>query len=176
MLVVALGAAAGFAVGRATEDATVTTNVVTNVTTTVQSSTLPPAVDRTRRQILAAARAHDWEALQRIIGDEPIRYTFGENAPGGAIEFWKREEARGGKPIETLAAIMELPYTLSHGTYFFPFAYTTPPAELTPYEVRLLSSYATKADVEKWKAFGGYFGYRAGIAADGTWQLYVSGD
>jgi hypothetical protein len=174
VLVVALGVAAGFAIGRATSTDTVTTNVTT--TTVVQSSTLPPVVDRTRRRILAAAQARDWEALRRIIGDRPIRYTFGENVPGGAIAFWKREEARGGKPLETLAAILKLPYVLSHGIYFWPFAYTTPPAELTPYEVQLLSSYATKTDVAKWKAFGGYFGYRAGIAADGTWQLYVSGD
>lgn len=172
MLVVGVGAAGGFAVGRATEATTVTTST----TTVVQSTTLPPAVDRTRRRLLAAARAHDWEALRRIIGDQPIRYSFGSDVPGGPIAFWKRAEARGGTPLETLAAILRLPYTLSHGVYFWPFAYTTPPAELTPYEVKLLSSYATPVDVRKWKSFGGYFGYRAGIAPDGRWQLYVSGD
>jgi hypothetical protein len=172
VLVVAVGVAAGFAVGRATEEQTVTTSM----TTTVQSSTLPPAVDRTRRRLLAAARAHDWDALRRIIGDRPLRYSFGPEVAGGPIAFWKRAESRGGRPIETLARILELPYTLSHGIYYWPFAYTTPPEALSPYEVRLLSSYATKADVAKWKSFGGYFGYRAGIAPDGAWQLYVSGD
>jgi hypothetical protein len=176
VLVVALGAAAGFAVGRSTGDDTVTTNVVTSVTTTVQSATLPPAVDRTRRRILAAARAHDWQALRRIIGGKPIRYTFGSEVPGGPIAFWQRAERQGGRPIETLAAIMALPYTLSHGIYFWPFAYTTPPDQLTSYEIGLLAPFASRADVAKWKAFGGYFGYRAGIAPDGTWQLYVSGD
>jgi hypothetical protein len=111
-----------------------------------------------------------------VIGGRPIRYTFGPDDPGGPIAFWKRVERGGGRPIETLAAILKVPYVLDHGTYWWPFAYQTPPGELTPYEIGLLSEYATQADVEKWKAFGGYFGYRAGIASDGTWVAYVSGD
>lgn len=173
VLVVALGLAAGFAVGRATS----TDNFTTLQTTTrVADPTLPPAVARTRERILRAAEAHDFEALRRVIGAHPIRYTFGPDVAGGPVAFWKHAEAQGGKPIETLAAILKLPYTLSHGIYWWPFAYTTPPDELTQYEVRLLSSFATQADVAKWKSFGGYFGYRAGIGADGSWQIYVSGD
>lgn len=173
VLVVALGVAAGFAVGRETATDHFTT---LQTTTRVADPTLPPAVARTRERILRAAEAHDYEALRRAIGAHPIRYTFGADTPGGAIAFWKHAEAAGGTPIETLATILKLPYTLSHGIYWWPFAYTTPPGELTPYEVGLLSAYATPADVAKWKSFGGYFGYRAGIGADGIWQIYVSGD
>ncbi len=169
----ALGVAAGFAIGRGTSTDHVTT---LQTTTRVADPTLPPAVARTRERILRAAEAHDYEALRRLIGTHPIRYTFGPEIAGGPIAFWKRAEARGDKPIETLAAILKLPYTLTHGGYWWPFAYTTRPGELTPYEVRLLSSYATPADIAKWKRFGGYFGYRAGIGADGRWQAYVSGD
>lgn len=174
VLVVALGLAAGFAVGRATSTDHLTTLQTT--TTRVADPTLPPAVARTRERILRAAKAHDYEALRRVIGTHPIRYTFGPNVPGGPVAFWKQAEARGGKPIATLAAILKLPYTLSHGIYWWPFAYTTSPGQLSAYEVRLLSSFATPADVAKWKSFGGYFGYRAGIGADGVWQIYVSGD
>jgi hypothetical protein len=174
VLVVALGVAAGFAIGRATSTDHVTTT--TTLTQQVADPTLPPAVARTRTRLLRAAESHDYALLRRIIGTHPIRYTFGADVPGGPVAFWKRAEAHGGKPIETLAAILKLPYTLAHGIYWWPFAYTTPPGELTPYEVRLLSDYATPADVAKWKSFGGYFGYRAGIGADGVWQIYVSGD
>jgi hypothetical protein len=173
VLVVALGVAAGFAVGRGTSTDHLTT---TQTTVRVADPTLPRAVAARRERILAAARAHDWEALRRVIGSHPIRYSFGPNVPGGPIAFWKGLEAKGAKPIETLAAILKLPYTLSHGTYVWPFAYTTPPDDLTPYEVRLLSSYATPGDVQKWQGTGGYFGYRIGIDPAGRWQYYVSGD
>jgi hypothetical protein len=175
VLVVGVGAAAGFAVGRASDDGT-TVTTTTTTTTVVQSTTLPPAVDRTRRRLLAAARAHDWDALRRVIGGKAIRYTFGPDDPGGPIAFWQRVERQGGKPIQTLAEILTVPYVLDHGTYWWPFAYQTPPGELTPYEIKLLSGYATPADVAKWKSFGGYFGYRAGIDATGRWVAYVSGD
>jgi hypothetical protein len=171
---VAAGVAAGFAIGRGTDEATTTTT--TKTFTLVQSTTLPPAVDRTRRRILAAAEAHDWEALRGIIGGHPLRYTFGSDVPGGPIAFWKRLDKEGGRPLETLAAILKLPYVLTHGLYFWPFAYTTPPDQLTPYEIDLLADYATPRDVEKWKQFGSYFGYRAAIDPQGRWQLYVSGD
>jgi hypothetical protein len=171
VLVVGAGTAAGFAVGRGTDE----TRLVT--TTVVQrDSTLPAAVDRTRRRIVAAAEAHDWEALRRIIGERPIRYTFGADVPGGPVAYWQKLEREGGRPIETLAALLKLPYTLSHGAFVWPFAYTTPPEELTAYEIRLLAAFATPQDVEKWKQFGGYFGYRVGIEPNGRWQFYVSGD
>jgi hypothetical protein len=34
----------------------------------------------------------------------------------------------------------------------------------------------TEADVEQWERFGGYTGYRVGIAADGEWLSFVAGD
>jgi hypothetical protein len=176
VLVVGVGVAAGFAVGRETGETTTTTTLTQVQTTVARDETLPAAVDRTRRRILAAAEAHDWDALRRAIGGHALRYTFGPDVPGGAIAFWQRQERSGGRPLETLAAILKLPYTLSHGLYTWPFAYTVPPAELTPYEVKLLSSYATAKDVAAWKRFGGYYGYRAGIDPSGRWQFYVSGD
>ena len=175
VLVVALGAAAGFAVGRATGGDTVTTNVVTT-TTAVADPTLPPKVAATRARLLAAAEAHDWAALRRVIGGRPLRYTFGEDVPGGPVSYWRRLERQGGRPIEALAAILKLPYTVSHGLYVWPFAYTTPPAELTPYEVLLLSSFATATDIAAWKQLGGYVGFRAGIDPNGRWLFYVAGD
>ncbi len=69
-----------------------------------------------------------------------------------------------------------MPWTLADGHYVWPFAYDKEPGRLGAYERRLLAPIADAAEIEKWKSFGGYFGWRAGILPDGTWTYYVSGD
>jgi hypothetical protein len=157
------------------------TRVETRTVTRAVTVQAPPpgvqaAVERTRRAIQAAAANHDYAALAKLVPSD-LRYSFGGPEPGGAIGYWKRLEASSTqRPLETLAAILKMPYVLSHGIFFWPFAYATPPAELTPYEKQVLAPIAGPKDIEGWVKFGGYIGWRAGIAPDGRWQLYVAGD
>ena len=137
-------------------------------------SGLPVAVEQTHTALLAAAEAHDEDALRGLIDPQSFRYTFGENVPGGAIEFWRKEKERSGTdPIDALAKVLRLPYVLSQGIYVWPFAYDKEPGEMSEYERNLLRS----AGLTSTDADGvGYLGWRAGIRPDGRWVFFVAGD
>ncbi|HET8606342.1 MAG TPA: hypothetical protein VFL66_04860 [Gaiellaceae bacterium] len=173
-LVVAVGVAAGFAIGRGTEHRV--TTVAQARTVTAPPPGMPAAVERTRRRILAAAEARDYDALGRIAGTR-FRYSFGPTEPGGAPAYWRQLERSGhGNPLRTLAAIMRMPYTLADGYYVWPFAYDKQPGHLGAYERQLLAPIAGPKEIAGWQRFGGYLGWRAGIAPDGSWAYYVTGD
>jgi hypothetical protein len=143
-------------------------------TQTEAVSGLPLPVEQTHAALLAAAEAHDEDALRALIDPQEFSYTFGESVPGGAIEFWKREsEQSGTDPIEMLAKVLRLPYVLSQGTYVWPFAYDKEPGEMSEYERELLRT----AGLTSTDADGvGYLGWRAGIRPDGSWVFFVAGD
>jgi hypothetical protein len=132
---------------------------------------LPVAVEETRAAIAAAADRRDWDA----VGDLPapgFRYTFGGPVEGGAIAYWQRLEREGvADPLALLARVLRLPYTLSRGTYVWPFAYDRTENELTAHERELLEPLG-RAGVFS----DGYLGWRAGIAPDGAWLFYLAGD
>jgi hypothetical protein len=133
----------------------------------------PDVVLRKRAAILAAAQAHDYDALAELSDPQAFKYTFGPEAAGGPAEYWQRAEARGDdpSPAEALAAIMQMPYTLSHGLYVWPFAYDKTEDDVTPYERKLL------APLGKGGAFAdGYLGWRAGIDPNGRWVFFLAGD
>jgi len=73
------------------------------------------------------------------------------------------------------AAILRMPYTLSRGYYFWPFAYDVADVnDLTTHERKLL---APLGRLDRLFAEGtGYLGWRAGIAPDGAWSFFVAGD
>ncbi|MGE5690761.1 MAG: hypothetical protein ACM33B_09435 [Pseudomonadota bacterium] len=159
--------------GSSSDTVTVTrteTETVTRTETTAADATaLPDAVEETRRGILAAAEAKDWDALEPYVTDR-LNYTFGGPVEGGAIAYWKRLEAKGEDPLGTLARILQLPSTLTQGTYIWPWAYSVQQSELTAYEKQLLGDLADDY------VDGSYYGWRAGIAPDGTWTFFVAGD
>jgi hypothetical protein len=179
VLLAALAGAAGFIVGeRTAEPETTTVTVATTQTettaTTVGDPGLPDKVLQTHARLLRAARERDWDGLQQVIdASGEFRYTFGPNVPGGAVAYWKRLEQEGQKPIEALATILTLPYTLSRGIFVWPFAYDKTPDEITAYEQGLLDRIPDGA-----KTVGpeGYLGWRAGIKPDGHWVFFVAGD
>jgi hypothetical protein len=145
------------------------TEVVTE--TVAEPVGLPPEVAETHAALLAAAQSGDYEQLRPLIPEE-LSYTFGVPSEGGPIEHWQQVEADSGEsPIAILARVLELPYTLSSGTYVWPFAFDKQEDELTDYERDLLGDLAAYSG-----AGSGYLGWRAGIAPDGTWQFFIAGD
>jgi hypothetical protein len=179
LVLVLVLAGAGFAGGWVLHDRTVdpVTTTVTDVRTTTQTVTttaetaaagLPAEVERTRAAIHEAAKARDFVALAKLIPDA-FRYTFGDPFEGGAIAYWQNLEPKDD-PFGTLARITELPYTLTQGYYVWPFAYDKTPDELGEYGRQILG------DLKDAYVGDSYYGWRAGIAPDGTWQYYVRGD
>jgi hypothetical protein len=149
------------------------TETVTETETVVESAAvgLPGPVEETHAALLEAAASGDYEALRPLIPDE-FSYTFGGPVEGGPIAYWQQvEEESGDVPIEILARILEMPYTLYRGTYIWPFAFDRQPDELTAYERELLGDLA-----ESFGAGSGYLGWRAGIEPDGTWRFFIAGD
>jgi hypothetical protein len=141
------------------------------------SSGLPKAVEAGRAALLEAAESGDYEAVRALIPkDGGFRYTFGGPVAGGPIAYWQRlERTTDERPLETLAAILRMPYTLSRGSYFWPFAYDIADVtDLTAHERKLL---APLGRPDRLFVEGtGYLGWRAAIAPNGTWVLFVAGD
>lgn len=135
-------------------------------------SGLPEPVAQTHAAVLAAAEAHDEQALEALIEPNEFRYTFGGNVPGGALAFWRStEEQTGTDPIDTLARVLRLPYVLSQGIFVWPFAYDKEPGEMSEYELSLLGDLFPEGVTEV-----GYLGWRAGIRPDGRWVFFIAGD
>ena len=156
-----------------TQTETATETVTRTETAAAEPVGLPPAVAETHAALLAAAESGDYEALRPLIPASGFSYTFGGGAPGGPIEYWQQVEAQTGEqPIDILARILRLPYTLSGGTYVWPFAYDKQENELTAHERELLGDLADSYS----GAGSGYLGWRAGIEPDGTWRFFIAGD
>ena len=134
---------------------------------------LPEAVEAKRVEILEAARSGDADAVAALAA-EPFSYTFGGPVEGGPAAYWRELEANGEQPLAALAAILELPYTLSSGIYVWPFAYDKTEEQLTEHERELLRR--LPPDAATFVPGGGYLGWRAGIEPDGDWVFFVSGD
>ena len=137
---------------------------------------LPAAVEETRAALLEAAESGDYEALRALIPDDGFEYTFGGPVEGGPIAYWQQlERETDERPLESLAAILEMPYVLSRGYYVWPWAYTVESArDLSEHERELLAPLG--APDELVLDGTGYLGWRAGIEPDGTWAFFVAGD
>ena len=138
---------------------------------------VPAAVEETRAALLAAAESGDYEALRPLIpADGGFKYTFGGHVDGGPIAYWQElERTTEARPLEALAAVLRMPYTLSRGYYYWPFAYDVADvADLSPHERELLAPLGPLDTV--FVEGTGYLGWRAGIAPDGTWVFFVAGD
>jgi hypothetical protein len=176
-VLVAGGAIGGIAAASSGESET--TTVTATITTTVQTPPpgVPAAVEETRAAIQAAAEARDFERLAGLVSPDGFEYTFGGPVEGGPAAYWRQlEQKTPERPLETLAEILRMPYTLSFGHYVWPFAYDKEPRELTAYERELLAPIADAETIQGWIRFGGYLGWRAGIEPDGDWVFYVAGD
>jgi hypothetical protein len=133
---------------------------------------LPGPAAATHAALLQAARSGDYEELRPLVPEDQFSYTFGIPDPDGPIAYWQRlEEEAGESPIAILERILELPYTLTAGTYVWPFAYDKQEGELTEYERELLGDLA-----DSFLPDTGYLGWRAGIAPNGRWQFFIAGD
>jgi len=169
----AVGGLVGFVVADRTggENAATVTRSQTH-TVTAAAVGLPDAVESKRLRILRAAEARDFAGLAAL-ADPTLKYTFGSPVPGGPAAFWREADAKGERPLEALAAILRLPYTLSRGLYVWPFAYDKTEDEITAHEAALLKRIppdGARLGPE------GYLGWRAGIQPDGRWIYFVAGD
>jgi hypothetical protein len=161
---------------RGTETEMVTTAVTTTETETAAAPGLPTAVEETRAALLAAAASGNYEALRPLLPTTGFEYTFGGAVAGGPIAYWKQvEQNTPDRPLETLAAILKMPYTLSRGYYVWPFAYDVASAkDLSAHERELLAPLGALDTL--FVEGTGYLGWRTGIDPNGVWTFFVAGD
>jgi hypothetical protein len=146
-------------------------------------SRLPAAVARTRDRIIAAARTGD---LQRLVGvmqaSNPMPvFSFSEDKD--PIAFWKATypDSEGIEALSILLTILDTGYVhVDQGTpqeiYLWPYFARLPLKTLTPEQRVELFRIVTGADYHDMIDFGAYSFYRLGIAPDGTWHFFVTGD
>jgi hypothetical protein len=137
---------------------------------------LPAAVEATRQAILAAAQAHDYDALAALVPESGFTFSYGGD--GRAIDYWKDLEAAGERPLETMARLLILRHTRGGDVYVWPWAYDENPAHLTDRQKDSLADAgaATREQLDQMAEFGHYLGWRLGIERDGTWVFFVAGD
>jgi hypothetical protein len=140
---------------------------------------LPARVARKRAEIWRAAKSGDYEDVADLVDPKGFEYTFGGPVPGGPAAYWRRvDQTTKERPIETLAAILELPYVHQpeHNLYVWPFAFTRKASTLSPEEREQLAEAIGEDGLRAYEQLGDYLGYRAGIDSNGNWVFYVAGD
>jgi hypothetical protein len=138
---------------------------------------LPEPVARKRAQIWTAARRKDYDGLARLVDPAGFEYTFGGPVPGGPAAYWRRLE-QSERPLDTLAAILELPYTYQPESklYVWPYAFTRKASTLSISEKKELADAIGEEGLRFYEQSDTYLGYRAGIDVGGDWVFYVAGD
>jgi len=137
---------------------------------------LPAKVAAIRTRIAKAAVRCDYATLQRI-ANERGGFTFSYGNEQSAATYWKRLEARGGRPLARLVKILRLPVTRNEaGAYAWPTAYTAHP-KAADWNALVRTGVYTRAEVNRMRKGGNvYYGYRTAITRGGDWQFFVAGD
>jgi hypothetical protein len=144
---------------------------------------LPEAVTRTRARILAAARTGDLAKVLAEMQAHPAMPVFSFSEDKDPVAFWKANypDSDGIEVLSILITILRSNFVhVDQGTpqeiYLWPYFARLPLKTLTPEQKVELFAIITGADYKDMIDFGAYSFYRLGIAPDGTWHFFVSGD
>jgi hypothetical protein len=145
---------------------------------------VPEPVRKTRQLIVEAAASGDINQLRPLLGSgaKATDVAVGETA-GDPVNTLK-ELAGDPDGIEILSTILNIMGSgfvhVSPGTpdeaYVWPYFAAKPLANLTPPEKVELMRIVTAGDYQDMLDFGSYSFYRIGIAPDGTWKFFRSGE
>jgi hypothetical protein len=146
-------------------------------------SALPAAVADMRERIVAAARSGELEklaALMETTGGSPI-YSYADH--DDPVAFWRANypDSAGVEILAILLTILDVGFVhVDVGTpqeiYLWPYFARRSLTTLSPQQRVELFRIVTGHDYKQMIEFGAYSFYRLGIAPDGTWHFFVSGD
>ncbi len=148
-------------------------------------SKLPPAVQKLRSDILAAAKTGDIEKLKPIIESGPHEPNLGadEGDSKDPIAYLKSlsGDPDGREILAILSEVLEAGYVhVDVGTpnevYLWPYFARYPLDKLTPPQMVELFRLLTASDFDEMKNYGAYLFYRVGITPDGKWAEFQAGD
>ncbi|HLU31932.1 MAG TPA: hypothetical protein VK088_09215 [Acidimicrobiia bacterium] len=133
---------------------------------------LPAPVAETRRALFDLASACDYEGLAELVAVDGTTISYG--APDDPFAFWVGEARRGTEPLSVLTRLLAMsPGLHADGWYGWPAVHVDPGSEANWEE---LDEAGIDDGVVESPEGRAYYGYRVGIAADGTWMFFVAGD
>ena len=137
---------------------------------------LPTVVAEKREAIYRAAVKQDYDALEALLDPETFSYSFGGS--GDPIGYW-REQEEAEVPLlgDILPGVLHTRFGKNEDIYVWPSAAAKEASDWTRADLESMrdAGYADE-DIESFKEFGGYTGWRSGIRADGTWLYFIAGD
>lgn len=156
-------------------------------------SRLPDAVVDMRTKLLEAARSGDIRKLARFAdpgeGGTQLTIATGEFIDGGELPAtdaldYIEQAAEDPSSVEALAILIDIlemdPVLFAAGTpdetYVWPWFWARSPSGLTQAETVELLRVVTWFDLEEMRVNDSYTFYRLGIAPDGRWRFFISGD
>jgi hypothetical protein len=143
---------------------------------------LPAPVARTRARIIEAARTGDLDKLVTVMQTNETLPIFSFANERDPVNYWRTNYPESGG-LEVLSILLEILDTgfvhVDAGTpqdmYVWPYFAYVPLKDLTPPQKVELFKIVTGSDYRAMENFGAYIFYRLGIAPDGTWHFFVSG-
>jgi hypothetical protein len=146
-------------------------------------SALPPAVARMRARIIEAARSGDLDKVATVMQSNETMPIFSFANEKEPTAYWRANypDSGGLEVLAILIEILEMGFVrVDAGTpqdmYVWPYFAYVPLKQLTQTQKVELFKIVTGSDYRAMQDFGAYVFYRLGIAPDGTWHFFVSGD
>ena len=146
-------------------------------------SRLPAPVARMRARIIEAARTGDLDKIVTVMQTNETMPIFSFANERDPVAYWRTNypESGGLEVLSILLEILDMGFVhVDAGTpqdmYVWPYFAYVPLKELTPPQKVELFKVVTGADYRAMQDFGAYIFYRLGIAPDGTWHFFVSGE
>jgi hypothetical protein len=146
-------------------------------------SRLPAPVARMRSRIIEAARTGDLDKLLTVMQTNETMPIFSFANERDPVAYWKANypESGGLEVMSILLEILDMGFVhVDAGTpqdmYVWPYFAYVPLKDLSPAQKVELFKVVTGADYRAMQDFGAYIFYRLGIAPDGTWHFFVSGE
>jgi len=143
---------------------------------------LPAPVARMRERILAAARSGDLAKLVVVMQSSETLPIFAQSTGQDPISYWKTNypDSDGVEILAMLIDILEAGFVhVEDGTpqemYVWPYFARLPLKTLTAEQKVELFKIVTGSDYRDMLRTGSYNFFRVGIARDGSWRFFVTG-
>jgi hypothetical protein len=146
-------------------------------------SALPAPVARMRSRIIEAAKSGDLDKLVTVMQSNETMPIFSFAPDKDPAIFWRTNypESGGLEVLAILTEILDMGFVhVDAGTlqdmYVWPYFAYVPLKQLSPEQKVELFRIVTGSDYRAMEQVGAYTFYRAGIAPDGVWHFFVSGE
>ena len=152
--------------------------------------TLDTAAASTRTDIVAAARACDYEELQELARQHGETFAFGDRGVQRGVDvqpgvWWRDRETQGDEVMERLVVLLSLRWSTAEGltaeeaagadqdvtVYVWPRAWNVEESEDADWKA--LEQIYPAVDVAGWRSGGRYGGERVMITEQGRWLAFA---